>query len=106
MISLPILVQTPCRTCSFIEYDGAGTAQCVAVWKLKAVLLYHVVPGRIAAADVTKLTSAKTLNGKSVRIRVSGMNVFVDTAKVTKPDVNATNGVIHVVNRVLIPPAG
>src|SRR6478609_5214944 len=56
--------------------------------KLKAVLLYHVVPGRITAADVTKLTSAKTLNGKSVRIRVSGMNVFVDTAKVTKPDVN------------------
>ena len=74
--------------------------------KLKAVLLYHVVPGRITAADVTKLTSAKTLNGKSVRIRVSGMNVFVDTAKVTKPDVNATNGVSHVVNRVLIPPAG
>ena len=74
--------------------------------KLKAVLLYHVVPGKITAADVTKLTSAKTLNGKSVRIRVSGMNVFVDRAKVTKPDVNATNGVIHVVNRVLIPPAG
>ena len=74
--------------------------------KLKAVLLYHVVPGKITAADVAKLTSAKTLNGKSVRIRVSGMNVFVDRAKVTKPDVNATNGVIHVVNRVLIPPAG
>ena len=74
--------------------------------KLKAVLLYHVVPGKVTAAAVTKLTSAKTLNGKSVRIRVSGMNVFVDTAKVTKPDVNATNGVIHVVNRVLIPPAG
>jgi uncharacterized surface protein with fasciclin (FAS1) repeats len=73
--------------------------------KLKAVLLYHVVSGEVKAADVMNLTSAKTLNGKSVRIRVSGMNVFVNTAKVTKADVTATNGVIHVINRVLIPPA-
>jgi uncharacterized surface protein with fasciclin (FAS1) repeats len=72
--------------------------------KLKAVLLYHVVSGKVAAADVVKLTSAKTLNGKNVRIRTSGMNVFVNSAKVTKPDVMATNGVIHVINRVLIPP--
>jgi uncharacterized surface protein with fasciclin (FAS1) repeats len=72
--------------------------------KLKAVLLYHVVSGKVTAADVVKLTSAKTLNGKSVRIRVSGSNVFVNSAKVTTPDVMATNGVIHVVNRVLIPP--
>lgn len=74
--------------------------------KLKAVLLYHVVSGRVTAADVTKLSSATTLNGKSLRIRVAGMNVFVNSAKVTKPDVMASNGVIHVVNRVLIPPAG
>ena len=47
----------------------------------------------------------KTLNGKKVRIRVSGSNVFVNTAKVVKADVMATNGVIHVVIRVLIPPA-
>jgi uncharacterized surface protein with fasciclin (FAS1) repeats len=73
--------------------------------KLKAVLLYHVVSGKVTAADVVKLTSARTLNGKSVRIRVSGSNVFVNAAKVTSPDVMATNGVIHVVNRVLIPPA-
>jgi uncharacterized surface protein with fasciclin (FAS1) repeats len=72
--------------------------------KLKAVLLYHVVSGKVTAADVVKLSSAKTLNGKAVRIRVSGSNVFVNTAKVTKPDVMASNGVIHVVNRVLIPP--
>jgi uncharacterized surface protein with fasciclin (FAS1) repeats len=72
--------------------------------KLKAVLLYHVVSGRVTAADVVKLSSAKTLNGKSVRIRVSGMNVFVNSAKVTTPDVEASNGVIHVINRVLIPP--
>jgi uncharacterized surface protein with fasciclin (FAS1) repeats len=73
--------------------------------KLKAVLLYHVVRGKVTAADVVKLTSAKTLNGKTVRIRVAGANVFVNSAKVTTPDVMATNGVIHVVNRVLIPPA-
>lgn len=73
--------------------------------KLKAVLLYHVVSGKVTAADVVKLSSAKTLNGKSVRVRVSGTNVFVNGAKVTTPDVTATNGVIHVINRVLIPPA-
>jgi uncharacterized surface protein with fasciclin (FAS1) repeats len=74
--------------------------------KLKAVLLYHVVSGKVTATDVVKLSSAKTLNGKNVRIRVSGMNVFVNSAKVTKADVMATNGVIHVINRVLIPPTG
>ena len=73
--------------------------------KLKAVLLYHVVSGKVAAADVVKLSSAKTLNGKNVRIRVSGMNVFVNSAKVTTADVMASNGVIHIINRVLIPPA-
>jgi uncharacterized surface protein with fasciclin (FAS1) repeats len=73
--------------------------------QLKAVLLYHVVSGDVTAADVVKLASAKTLNGKSVRIRTAGMNVFVNGAKVTTPDVMATNGVIHVINRVLIPPA-
>ena len=73
--------------------------------KLRAVLLYHVVAGKVTAADVVKLQSAKTLNGKSVRIRVSGSNVFVNKAKVTKADVMASNGVIHVINRVLIPRA-
>jgi uncharacterized surface protein with fasciclin (FAS1) repeats len=72
--------------------------------KLKAVLLYHVISGKVTAADVVKLSSAKTLDGKTVRIRVSGANVFVNNAKVTKPDVMASNGVIHVINRVLIPP--
>jgi len=73
--------------------------------KLKAVLLYHVVAGKVTAKDVVKLSSAKTANGQSVKIRVAGGNVFVNGAKVTTADVPATNGVIHVVNRVLIPPA-
>ena len=71
--------------------------------KLKAVLLYHVVRGKATSADVAELSSAKTLNGKSVRIRVSGSDVYVNSARVTKPHVMASNGVIHVVNRVLIP---
>ena len=73
--------------------------------KLKAVLLYHVVSGKVTAADAATLSSAKTLEGKSVRIRSAGMNLFVNSAKVTKADVMASNGVIHVINRVLIPPA-
>jgi len=71
--------------------------------KLKAVLLYHVVSGEVTAADVVKLSSAKTLEGKNVRIRVAGSKVFVNDAKVTTADVKASNGVIHVVNKVLLP---
>jgi len=73
--------------------------------KLRAVLLYHVVAGRVPSSQVVMLKSAKTLNGKSVRIHTAGGKVFVNNAKVIKADINASNGVIHVVNRVLIPPA-
>ena len=73
--------------------------------KLRAVLLYHVVAGKVTAKDVAMLDAAKTANGKSVSIRVSGGNVFVNGASVTTADVMASNGVIHVINRVLIPPA-
>jgi uncharacterized surface protein with fasciclin (FAS1) repeats len=71
--------------------------------KLKAVLLYHVVAGEVPASKVVTLRSAKTLNGKSVRIHVASSKVFVNNAKVTTPDVMTTNGVIHVIDRVLIP---
>jgi len=73
--------------------------------QLKAVLLYHVVPGRVAAADVVKLSSVKTLQGSSLSIKVSDGSVYVDQAKVTTPDVMASNGVIHVIDSVLIPKA-
>jgi uncharacterized surface protein with fasciclin (FAS1) repeats len=73
--------------------------------KLKAVLLYHVVAGKLTAKDLAKLSSAKTADGKSLTIRDAGGNVFVNTAKVIKADVMATNGIIHIVNRVLIPPS-
>ena len=70
---------------------------------LKSVLLYHVVSGTVKAADVVKLSSAKTLEGRSVAIKVAGGSVYIDQAKVTTPDVMASNGVIHVIDSVLIP---
>ena len=72
---------------------------------LKRVLLYHVVKGKVTAAQVVKLSSAKTLAGPSVRIRVTGGAVRVNSARVTKTDIGASNGVIHVIDSVLIPPA-
>ena len=70
---------------------------------LRSVLLYHVVKGKVTAAKVVTLRSAKTLNGESVAIRVSGGKVTVGGARVTTADVAASNGVIHVINKVLIP---
>ena len=72
--------------------------------KLRAVLTYHAVEGTVKAADVVKLKKAKTVNGKNVRISVRGGNVFLNkNSKVTKTDIEASNGVVHVINRVLIP---
>jgi len=72
---------------------------------LRRVLLYHVVAGNVTAAKVVTLRSAKTLAGPTVRIRVTGKTVRINAAKVKKADVKATNGVIHVIDRVLLPPA-
>jgi uncharacterized surface protein with fasciclin (FAS1) repeats len=72
--------------------------------ELKAVLLYHVVKGKVTAAQASKLTSATTLEGAALPIRASGGKVYVGGARVIKADVMASNGVIHVINRVLIPP--
>ena len=71
--------------------------------KLKRVLLYHVVAGKVTAAHVVKLRSAKTLEGSSVAIRVSGGKVFAGGAQIVKADVAASNGVIHAIDKVLIP---
>jgi uncharacterized surface protein with fasciclin (FAS1) repeats len=71
--------------------------------KLRSVLLYHVAEGKLTAAKVVKKRSIKTLNGQRVRVRVRGENVRVGGARVTSPDVRASNGVIHVINKVLIP---
>jgi uncharacterized surface protein with fasciclin (FAS1) repeats len=73
---------------------------------LRSVLLYHVTKGNVKAAQVVKLQSAPTLNGKRVRIAVRGGTVYLNgNSRVTKTDIGASNGTIHVINRVLIPPA-
>jgi uncharacterized surface protein with fasciclin (FAS1) repeats len=71
--------------------------------KLTAILTYHVVAGDVTAADVMKMTSAKTLNGESVTISVNGSVVKINDATVVKADVAASNGVIHVIDTVLMP---
>ncbi|MEC8782019.1 MAG: fasciclin domain-containing protein [Planctomycetota bacterium] len=71
--------------------------------KLIAVLKYHVVPGKVMAKDVVKVDSAKTAQGSSVTVTVEGKTVKVDNAKVVKTDIEASNGVIHVIDTVIIP---
>jgi uncharacterized surface protein with fasciclin (FAS1) repeats len=71
--------------------------------KLTAILTYHVVPGKVMAADVVKLNSAKTVQGQSLSIDASHGGVQVGQAKVIKADVPASNGVIHVIDTVLLP---
>jgi len=73
--------------------------------QLKKVLLYHVVSGNVTSADVVKLTSAKTVEGSNVAITVKDKNVMINKANVVAVDVMASNGVIHVIDSVLMPPA-
>jgi len=73
--------------------------------KLVAVLTYHVVPGKVMAADVVKLDSATTVQGSDVTIAASADGVMVDGANVVMTDVDASNGVIHVIDAVILPSA-
>ena len=70
---------------------------------LKSILTYHVVPGRVMAAQVVKMNSAKTVNGQTISISASGGTVMVNNAKVVKTDIICSNGVIHVIDAVLMP---
>ena len=71
--------------------------------KLVAILTYHVVPGEVMAAQAAKLTSAKTVNGASLTIHAMGGQVMVDNATVTSTDIACSNGVIHVIDSVVLP---
>jgi len=70
--------------------------------KLTAILTYHVVPGKVMAADVVKLKDAKTVQGQMIKIDTS-MGVKVDGANVVKTDIVCSNGVIHVIDSVMLP---
>ncbi len=72
---------------------------------LKKILLYHVVSGNVMSTDVVKLTEVKTVEGFKVKITVKDGNVMINDAKVIKADIKASNGVIHVIDTVILPPA-
>ncbi|MFN2372075.1 MAG: fasciclin domain-containing protein [Candidatus Krumholzibacteriia bacterium] len=82
--------------------EGTVEALLANPEQLKKVLLYHVVAGNVMAADVVKLTSAKTLGGQSVAIDAQD-GVKVNDANIIKTDIAASNGVVHVIDTVLIP---
>jgi len=75
--------------------------------KLKAVLTYHVVPGKVMSSDVVKLTSAKTVQGQNIKIDASKLHlhksVKVNDANIIKADITTDNGVIHVIDKVILP---
>jgi uncharacterized surface protein with fasciclin (FAS1) repeats len=71
--------------------------------KLQRILTYHVVAGKVTAADVVKLQSAKAVSGDTLTIKTQGGGVQVDNAQVVKTDIAATNGVIHVIDAVMLP---
>ncbi len=75
--------------------------------KLVAILTYHVIPSKAMAADVVKLDGekVKTVEGGTIKIEVEGKTVMINDAKVTKTDIACSNGVIHVIDTVLLPPA-
>jgi transforming growth factor-beta-induced protein len=71
--------------------------------KLASILTYHVVSGQVTAADAVKLTEAKTVNGQSFKIMAGRDGVMIDNAKVVKADIMTLNGVIHVIDSVILP---
>jgi uncharacterized surface protein with fasciclin (FAS1) repeats len=85
----------------------AGTVESLLkpenLGKLQAILTYHVVPGQVTASEVVTLKSAKTANGRALQINVADGKVMVDNAQVVSTDIMASNGVIHVIDTVVIP---
>jgi uncharacterized surface protein with fasciclin (FAS1) repeats len=71
---------------------------------LKKVLLYHVLPGKVPASKVLKMKSATTAEGEKVQFSVRGKSAYVNESKIIKTDIECSNGIIHVINAVLIPP--
>ena len=71
--------------------------------KLKSILTYHVVAGKVMAADVVKLDSAKTVNGQTVTITIKDGKVMVNNANVVKTDIVCSNGVVHIIDTVILP---
>ncbi|HEX5593709.1 MAG TPA: fasciclin domain-containing protein [Solirubrobacterales bacterium] len=73
---------------------------------LKKVLLYHVLPGKVPASKVLKMDSAETAEGSKVTFEVRGKSAYVNDAKILKTDIRCSNGIVHAINAVLLPPSG
>ena len=71
--------------------------------KLVSILTYHVIPGKVYSKEVVNLSSGKTVNGKEVKFKVEGDNVYADAAQIVKTDIKASNGVIHIIDSVILP---
>ena len=71
--------------------------------QLISILTYHVVPGSVKAADVVNISEAKTVQGANVKVTASEKGVMIDDAKVVATDIEASNGVIHVIDKVILP---
>jgi uncharacterized surface protein with fasciclin (FAS1) repeats len=83
--------------------EGTVEALLSDIPRLTEILTYHVVPGRVMASDVVKLKSANTVNGQALRVMVKGGTVMIDDARVVKTDIVTSNGVIHVIDSVVLP---
>jgi len=83
--------------------EGAVESLLANPDQLREVLLYHVVPGRVMAADVVNLDRATTAQGQDLAIRTSDGSVSINEARVTTADIETSNGVIHVIDSVLLP---
>jgi uncharacterized surface protein with fasciclin (FAS1) repeats len=83
--------------------EGALDALLQDKEKLAAILTYHVVPGKVSSEDVAQLPMAKTVNGQDLTITAADDKVMVGSATVTQADIPASNGVIHVIDTVLLP---
>ena len=73
--------------------------------QLKSILLYHVISGKVYSGDVAKLSSAETVNGAAVMISMKKGQLYINNARVIKTDILASNGVIHLIDTVLLPPS-
>ena len=87
--------KVPAKTLADIGADPA---------RLRAVLTYHVIPAKVMAADIKNNSNVKTVNGANVGVSKAGEFVTVEDGMVQKADLNATNGVVHIIDSVLIPP--
>ena len=100
----PFTVFAPTDDAFGLLPEGTVAALLEDIPALTDILLYHVVDGKVMAADVVELESATTLLGQDVSIRVEDGNVFINDSQVIIADIEASNGVIHVIDAVLLPP--